>query len=61
MKRKYFYNYTANKQGVYDKFRHGVISVDGDDEEDIHSYVLADARKNYPDADNINITALNKL
>lgn len=64
MKRKYFYNYRAMKKDEYDRFAHGVITSDGDDADDgeaIYNYIMSTAKESYPDADSINITALNKI
>jgi len=64
-KGKFFYNYTANKANTYDKFCYGIITVGVDDSKDLIDEAFEEikkaAKKEYPDADNINFTAFNKL
>jgi len=62
---KFFYNYTAQKANSYDKFAYGIITVGCDDSKDLMDEALSEIQKqskdNFPDADNINFTAFNKL
>ena len=66
-KQKFFYNYTANKKNGYDKFCYGIITAtpDGDGDMDlideIFEKVKSLAKEDHPDADNINITAFNRV
>jgi hypothetical protein len=56
----YFYNYNASKNRGYNKFAHGTVVVSNKTEDfDPYKHVKDMANKAYPDADNINITALN--
>ena len=58
----WFYNYNAQKHTGYDKFNHGTLSADDDESGgEVYDYVVKMAREKYPDADNINITALNRI
>jgi hypothetical protein len=66
-KQHFFYNYTANKKNGYDKFCYGILTAtsDGDGDMDlideIFEKVKSLAKEDYPDADNINITAFNRV
>jgi hypothetical protein len=67
-KQKFFYNYTANKKNGYDKFNYGIMSTTSDDDDDgmdlideVFEKVNSLAKESYPDADNINITAFNRV
>jgi hypothetical protein len=66
-KQKFFYNYTANKKNGYDKFSYGIITAthDGDGDMDLIDEIFEKlkslAKEDYPDADNINITAFNRV
>ena len=65
IKGKFFYNYTAQKANSYDKFSYGIIEVGCDDSKDLIDEAFKEIKKaskeSYPDADNINFTAFNKL
>jgi hypothetical protein len=66
-KQKFFYNYTANKKNGYDKFSYGIITAtpDGDGDMDLIDEIFEKlkslAKEDFPDADNINITAFNRV
>ena len=60
-KQWWFYNYNAAKTGSYDKFNHGTLSSDNESGGEVYEHVVKMARKKYPDADNINITSLNRI
>ena len=54
IKKSFFYNYTANKFGGYNRFSYGIMTAELDnDADDV-------AKKDHPDAD-INITAFNRV
>ena len=65
MKGSFFYNYKADKQNGYNKFCYGVLTIEVDDSKELgqeaFNEVQAIAKKEYPDADNINFTAFNKI
>jgi len=62
MKVTYFYNYNATKNQGYNRFAHGTIKVSNKtDDFDPYKCVTDIANKAYPDADDINITALNVI
>lgn len=62
---KFFYNYTAEKAGVYSKFNYGVMEIKCDESKDITNEawkeIRSSAKKAYSDADGINFTAFNKV
>ena len=58
---RYFYNYNAAKVGKYDQFNHGILTSSDETGDKIHERMMKIAREKYPDADNINITALNRI
>ncbi|MCJ8293789.1 MAG: hypothetical protein MJK15_05215 [Colwellia sp.] len=62
---KFFYNYTASKAAYYSKFCCGVFTIKCDAKKDLVDEAWEElqkiARTNYPDADDINFTAFNKL
>tara|TARA_R110000803_G_scaffold113009_1_gene181443 strand:- start:428 stop:631 length:204 start_codon:yes stop_codon:yes gene_type:complete len=65
-KQKFFYNFTANKKNVYDKFCYGIITTNSDDDDmdlidEVFEKVKSLAKESHPDADNINITAFNRV
>jgi hypothetical protein len=67
IKQSFFYNYTANKFGGYNRFSYGIMTAELDndaDDVDIADYFFeqlkATAKKDHPDAD-INITAFNRV
>jgi hypothetical protein len=67
IKQKFFYNYTANKKNGYNKFCYGIITTTSDDGDDmdlideVFEKVKSTAKESYPDADDINITAFNRV
>ncbi|AUG84986.1 hypothetical protein MAELSTROM_67 [Pseudoalteromonas phage Maelstrom] len=64
-KGSFFYNYTALKTGVYNKFSYGIISVECDEDRELSSEafeaIKKESNKQFPDADNINFTAFNPV
>ena len=62
---KFFYNYNAEKAGVYSKFNYGVMEIKCDESKDITNEaweeIQSSAKKAYPDADGINFRAFNKV
>ena len=66
-KQKFFYNYTANKKYVYDRYCYGIMTTESNDDGDmdlideVFEKVKSLAKESYPDADNINITAFNRV
>jgi hypothetical protein len=62
---KFFYNYNASKAAHYSKFCCGVFTIKCDAKKDLVDEAWEElqkiARTNYPDADDINFTAFNKL
>jgi hypothetical protein len=66
-KQSFFYNYTANKANCYDKFNYGIMTAKTEDDNDhdlinrVLEKVKSTARESHPDADNINITAFNRV
>ena len=64
-KGSFFYNYKADKEGSYNKFCYGIITVKCDDDKilsvEAFEEIQREAKKQYPDADNINFTAFNPV
>ena len=64
-KQQFFYNYTASQHKVHDKFNFGIMIAEIDDNEcladDALEELRAEALKDHPNADSINITAFNRV
>ena len=62
---KFFYNFNATKHGDYSKFSFGIVDIECDDEKDLTDEAFMEVRKyareTFPDADDINFTAFNKV
>lgn len=64
----YFYNYNADKRNEYSKFNFGILKVSDLSEDaledigvELFEKLKTEAKAAYPDADNINITAFNRI
>ena len=64
-KQSFFYNFTASRVSGYSKFNYGILSAESDDDKSLADEVLKNlkskAKEEYPDADDINITAFNRV
>ena len=62
---EFFYNYTAIKQGVYNKFNCGTFGASNLDGAvrggDAFKALYKDAKEMYPDAESIDVTAFNRI
>ncbi len=67
-RQSFFYNFTAIRVNGYSKFKYCIMTtkIDSDvDDADLADYFLeelkANAKEEYPDADAINVTAINRV
>ena len=62
---KFFYNYTAQKKGSYDKFSYGTFRLRCDESKIFEDEAFAEMKNimnnEYPDADSLNLTAFNRI
>lgn len=66
MKVQFFYNYDVNKAGEYNKFNYGISTVNNCDSYEqavdlAMNEIKKEARELYPNYDNLNIKAFNRL
>jgi uncharacterized membrane-anchored protein len=64
-RQSFFYNFTASRVNGYSKFNFGIITADSKDDKSLADKILnklqSNAKEEYPDADDINVTAFNRV